>query len=171
MPEKIQAIMIVEIAGRPPEHIRDALQKHLAVLKGYKGVKLISEIYSDPKYIESSDDMYTCFAELEIQCESLLKLLEVVFDFMPSSIEVVEPAELTLDVSESTSFINTLAGRLHQYDEVAKIAQIRTQQLAQQLQLVQQQMQKARVSPITSVDQPKQAETHKKPVKKKAKKK
>jgi len=125
--------MIIEIAGRPPEHIKEALKTHILQFKEYKEVTLMSESFSDPKKIDGSHDMYTCFSEVEFEVESFSRLMDIVFDFMPASIEILNPSQLEINVSDATSFLNTLAGRLHKYDELTGIAQIQAKQLAEKL--------------------------------------
>jgi len=135
---EIKAIMIVEIAGRPAEHIKTALDAHVSQIEKIKDVKLISKKISEPKRLEAEQEIYTCFAEVEVETISLSKITELVFDFMPSSIEIIEPADVRLDSQEASMFLNDLAGRLHRYDEIAKIAQFKIRELATQLQQLQQ---------------------------------
>ena len=52
----------------------------------------------------------------------------------------MNPSTIRMESFDATSFLNNLAGRLHRYDEIAKIAQIRMGQMAAQLQAFQQQM-------------------------------
>ena len=146
MAEKVRAIMIVEIAGRPPEHIKQALESHVGQLEKIKNIRCISQSISEPKKLEAEQEIYTCFAEVEVEAETLLNLIHLVFDFMPSSIEIIEPTELKFNMADATSLMNTLAGRLHRYDEIAKIAQIKIQQMAAQIQ--QAQSQKSQPVPV-----------------------
>lgn len=131
--KNIRAIAIIEIAGKPPEYISEAIKNHIAQLKDYKGLTLISDTYSKPKQIENSNDMYTCFSEVEFEVESFARLTELVFDFMPASIEIINPNLMELNIADATTLLNTLAGRLHKYDELAGVAQIQAKQLAQKL--------------------------------------
>lgn len=130
--KKIKAIIIVEIMGRPPEYAQDALKNHVGQIRNKKGVSVISESVSEPKKIENSD-LYTCFAEIEFEAETLFNLIEIIFDYMPSSVEILEPDELVFGINDATNFLNDLTGRLHKYDEIAKVAQIQNQQLAARL--------------------------------------
>jgi hypothetical protein len=91
--------------------------------------------------------MFTCFAEVEFGVESFVRLTEIIFDFMPSSIEVIEPGELRMGMGDATSFLNTLTGRLHRYDEIAKLAQMRNQQLVQKMQMMEQELMKRDAKP------------------------
>ncbi len=132
--EKIRAILIIELMGRPAEYAKESLERHAGKLKKERGVEVFSISVSEPKKIEEAEsEIYTCFAEVELEAENFAKLFDLVFDFMPSSIEILEPENLRLNINEATNFINALAGRLHRYDEIAKIAQIKNQQLAGKL--------------------------------------
>ena len=132
--------MIVEMAGRPAEHVKNVLSEHVGQMKNIKDVEIIRMSVSEPKKLEAEQEAYTCFAEIELKVETFLRLTELIFDFMPSSVEVMNPSTIRMESFDATSFLNNLAGRLHRYDEIAKIAQIRMGQMAAQLQAFQQQM-------------------------------
>ncbi len=137
----VTAIMIVEIMGRPPEHLKKSLEEHIAKLDPIKGIKIIKKEFSEPKEIkegEEEKELFTCFSEVEFECESLEQLVNIMFDFMPASIEVVEPSNVTLASDEATSFMNNLTGRLHRYDDIVKIVKNKEIQMQQELNLAQQ---------------------------------
>jgi hypothetical protein len=136
--QKVRAILIIEVAGRPAEHLSQAIKDHVGKMKSFKGIDYLSETFSEPRLIDQEKDIYTCFAEVEIEVESLFRLTEIVFDFFPSSVEVIEPDNLKFNAQEATMFLNDLAGRLHKYDEIAKVAQMKNNQLIQHLQKIQQ---------------------------------
>jgi len=135
--------MIVEMAGRPAEHVKESLANHVGVLDKNKDIEVHSISVSEPKEIEMENvpkgsEMFTCFAEVDFEVESFSRLSEIVFDFMPSSVEVIEPSKVTLDPSEASNLLNNIAGRMHRYDEIAKIAGARLQQMNAQLQAAQE---------------------------------
>jgi len=135
--------MIVEMAGRPAEHVKEMLTNHVGVLDKNKDIEVHSINVSEPKEIEMENvpkgsEMFTCFAEVDFEVESFSRLSEIVFDFMPSSVEVIEPSKVTLDPSEASNLLNNIAGRMHRYDEIAKIAGARLQQMNAQLQAAQE---------------------------------
>ncbi len=166
----VKAILIIEIAGRPKEHLVGALKEHIAKFNQIKDVELVSESYSEPKQVENKD-FYTCFAEIEIEVENFNKLTEVVFDFMPASVEVIKPDKVSFDLVDATSFLNNLSGRLHRYDEIAKVANFRMQQMAQQLQFIQQKQAEEDSKKESKKSKKKTKKTKKKKSKKKTKKK
>lgn len=135
----VRAIMIVEMAGRPAEHLTAALEKHIGILNDIKDIEVHSIKVSKPSEIDigkenNCDIMWTAFAEADFECESFARLSETMFDFMPSSVEVIEPSKVTLNMNEATGLLNNISGRMHRYDELAKIAGERLQQMTAQLQ-------------------------------------
>ncbi len=137
MAQKIHAIMIVEVAGRPPEYLINSLQMHVDKMKDISGVELVSSKLATPRKLDEEKDLYTMFAEVEVKTDSFAKLLDLVFEFMPSSIEVIDPLDIELNLQEATMFMNDLSGRLHKYDDLAKIAKFQIQELNQKLQQMQ----------------------------------
>ena len=130
--------MIVEMAGRPAEHLTAALEKHIGVLNSVKDIEVHSIKVSKPTEIETKENnentMWTVFAEADFECESFSRLSDTMFDFMPSSVEIIEPSKVTLNMSEATGLLNNISGRMHRYDELANLAGGRLQQMTAQLQ-------------------------------------
>jgi hypothetical protein len=126
--------MIVEVAGRPAEHLTKALEEHIGVLHKVSDITVHSIKLSEPKGIDGSDGMLTCFAEADFECESFARLSETMFDFMPSSVEVIEPGKVSMSMGEATDLLNNISGRMHRYDELAKVAGIKLKQVGAQLE-------------------------------------
>jgi hypothetical protein len=136
-PKKVRAIIIVEILGRPADHVKEALKLHVGQLKNSKEIEVLSESISEPKRLETEQEAYTCFAEIDLRTVSLYKMVEIILDYMPSSVEILEPTTLSFSTTEINGFLNDLTGRLHKYDELAKIAQMQTRQLAGKMEILQ----------------------------------
>jgi len=143
----VRAIMIVEMAGRPAEHVKESLSNHIKILNEVKDIEVHSIKVSEPRKIENSQGsqgipmeeiMFTCFAEADFETENFARLSETMFDFMPSSVEVIEPSKISIDMQDATNLLNNISGRMHRYDEIAKIAGARLQQMGTQLQMAQQ---------------------------------
>ena len=135
--------MIVEMAGRPAEHLTAAIEKHIGILNDVKDIKVHSIKVSEPTEIKTEErvpegeTMFTTFAEADFECESFARLSETMFDFMPSSVEVIEPTKITMDMGDATNLLNNISGRMHRYDEFAKMAQAKMQQMNAQLEMAQ----------------------------------
>jgi len=136
--------MIVEIAGRPAAHVKETLEKHVGALEKVKDIEVQSINVSEPKEMENPnkevEPVFSCFAEVDFEIGDFGRLTETVFDFMPSSIEIIEPSKLNISAQEATSLMNSISGKLHKYDEVARVAQFRSQQMAVTMQSMQEQL-------------------------------
>lgn len=128
--------MIVEMAGSPAPYVREMLSKHIMILNEVKDIKVVSIKISEPVEVKDAKGMYTCFAEADFETETFSRMIDTMFDFMPSSVEIIEPSRVSLDMHEATALLNNLSGRLHRYDELAKIAKIRIDQMTKELEIV-----------------------------------
>jgi len=127
--QKVRAIMIVEIAGSPAQHIKNVLTEHVGKLKNVKDIEVFSIEVMEPKEIEGKKGFYTTFAEVEFATKNFRRMFDVMFDFMPSSIEIVEPSNVEMSMEEATTLLNNITGRLHRYDDIAKLMKARELQM------------------------------------------
>jgi len=115
---KVRAI--IEIAGKPKEHIENAMKLLIDELKTMEDLKVEeSEIFDAKKLVEEGS-MYTIFAEIVLDAKDLIALTRFCFDYTPSSIEILEPEQLRVDAAIANNFLNDLLGRLHETDMVLK---------------------------------------------------
>ncbi|MBI4154464.1 hypothetical protein HY498_00045 [Candidatus Woesearchaeota archaeon] len=82
-----------------------------------KGWEVVDETIAPAEQIEK---LFSSFAEVEIKFESLAQIIGFCFDFMPSSIEILEPSELKTDNLSMNGLLNDLIARLHRYDMFLK---------------------------------------------------
>lgn len=115
----IQVQFIIEILGRPQEHIKQALQKLLENLNTEKGVCVLEKTIHEPKQIEGKD-IYTAFADVTLEVDKPSNLLYLVFAYMPSHIEIIAPETTALTKTDFSELANGITSRLHQYDSIAK---------------------------------------------------
>jgi hypothetical protein len=131
----VVAIIVVEMMGKPADYLKQSLETHVKRLESKKGVRVESLKLNDPKEIEESKGMFTCFAEIELEVGTLKDLFDIIFDYMPASVEIVEPRTVNMGIDEANALLNNLAGRLHRYDEIAKSAKFRMDHLMKQVQI------------------------------------
>ncbi len=118
--EKVEARLILEMLGRPPKHIVDTFATLLERLAQEKGVNVLHKEVHTPVKVKDSADLYTTFAEIEASFESIRTLFGIIFAYMPSNVELIEPQNLKLTNNELNDLINLLAGRLHMYEAITK---------------------------------------------------
>lgn len=114
---EIEARIIIELLGKPKEHIEETMDKVLDELKSRKNVKILNKETSEAKELEK---FYSIFSELEIKCDDISNLFGVCFDFMPSSVEILKPSNLTFESKKMDDFLNDLLAKLHQESMVVR---------------------------------------------------
>lgn len=125
--------MILDIIGRPPEHLTETLEKLIEEMEKEKGVKVASKEIKEPTTMKDNKEFYTTFAEIEVEVEDILYLAILMFKYMPANIEVISPEEIKLSNNGWSDILSELVRRLHSYDEVARIMQIEHQKLLQKV--------------------------------------
>ncbi|MFW6282642.1 MAG: hypothetical protein ACOC1P_01125 [Minisyncoccales bacterium] len=120
----IKVTIMLEILGRPPEHIQETLEGIINKIDAEKSISVINKKIKEPKLIEGKDNLYTAFAEVDLEVEYVMNILFIVFKYMPSYVEITEPEKLYLKNSELNETFNELTRRLHSYDETARILQM-----------------------------------------------
>jgi len=122
MADKIRAMFIFEILGRPPEHIKETMSQLVDKLEEIPGVEISKKTVHEPKTVEDKDakDLFTTFAEVEILGKDINSLMTIVFYAMPSHIEIIEPEEIRLKNLDISNLLSGLTIKLHRYDEIAK---------------------------------------------------
>jgi hypothetical protein len=129
----IRVALVIEVLGKPPEHLTQTLNSLIEQIGKEKGVKIISKDIKKPILIEGKKDFYTSFAEIEVEIEQILYLAILLFKYMPAHIEVISPELIALTNNGWNDILNELTRRLHGYDEVAKILQFQNFQLREKL--------------------------------------
>lgn len=145
MEQKIKASIVVEIMGRPKEHIVETMQKYIETMGKEKGIAVLSSKVHEPKKIEHKDregkvievseemQLYTTFAEIIIEAENMIGFVSICMGYMPAHVEIFEPAELKMNNFEINSILNHWMAKMHHYDAIAKAALTQNQALTNKL--------------------------------------
>ena len=122
--DKIDAIMIVEVLGKPKEYVVEILEEIVGRIDAEKGIKILDSSIKEPRELEKQKDFFTSFAEIEFEADEMLQIVFLVFKYMPSHIEIISPEQITTNNYEYTDILNSLTKKLHNYDEVARIIKV-----------------------------------------------
>ena len=115
--EYMRCRAIVEVMGKPKEHVESSIKKYVGEIKKNASFVVVKEQYAPTKDI---DKMFSTFVELEMAVKDVSALVGFCFDYMPSSIEIVRPEHITLINNEISDFLNDLQARLHTTDMLLK---------------------------------------------------
>jgi len=121
---KLQVNLIFEIMGRPPEHVKQSLTNLIMKIASDKGVKLIGKEVHEPIKLENTKDLFSAFAEVSLELDSIANYLQIIFNYMPAHIELVRPEEIAFTNRDLNEMANALVQKLHQYDAIAKNSMI-----------------------------------------------
>jgi len=113
----IRCRVIIEVLGKPKEHVEDALKQYIEHIKEDSELVILDEDYSEPK---EQENLWSKFVELDLVIKGTKKLISFCFEYMPSSVEVVKPEHLIMSNPELSNFVNDLQARLHGVDMTVK---------------------------------------------------
>ena len=129
----IKVLIIYEILGKPKEHIKDSLDQLIIEIGKNKGIKIITKKIHEPHPIEENklnelkaqniegvETIFTTFAEVEMEIDSLELVFTLVINTLPSNIEIIEPTDFKLNNFLVNSLLNNITIKMHKYDELAK---------------------------------------------------
>lgn len=107
---------IIEVLGKPKEHVSETLMQLLKQFSEDDRYKLISFTVENPQKVKEMKDMFSAFAEIEFIAKDEIELIYFATDYMPSSIEIIEPAEMKVQASYTSHMLTEFVGRLHAVD-------------------------------------------------------
>jgi len=112
---KIKAI--IEILGKPKDHVEKTIANVVEELKKREGLTLINEKIAKTKKLET---FFSSYVEVELKLSTMDQLIDFCFDFLPSNIEIIEPEEMNLDSHLLAEYMNDLLAKLHQQSMIIR---------------------------------------------------
>ena len=120
---------IIEVLGKPKEHVDELLREHVSTIKEQSRYEIAKENFAEPE--SQGDDVFSAFCELEIWANDTPALVEFCFDFLPSSIEVIEPDVIVYSTTELMHILNDMVARLLNVEREAKTSALKQSILEQ----------------------------------------
>ncbi len=137
--EKIKIHTIIEIAGSPKEHVESTINKMMDIMKENKNLNILKKEIAEaekidlPAEVKNAQDIevFSAFAELEIEMPNLEEIMGFCYTFMPSSLEIMEPESITMTQKDLENSLGDLLGKLHDQAKVIMEYQTLKQQIVQ----------------------------------------
>ena len=108
---KILTRVIIEIVGKPKEHVDKALRVVIDNIKEQKNIEIVEKKLFNA---EKQEEMFSAFTELGVLFKDIQALIGFCFDFMPSSVEILDPEKLSFNSNKFAGLINDLLAKIHQ---------------------------------------------------------
>jgi len=119
----VKAVMIVEIIGKPPEHLIETLEGIIKQIDEEKGVSVKGKKINEPTVMKEKKDFFTTFAEVEVEVEEVMDLALLTLKYMPAHVEIIYPELIAVSNNAWGDILSEMVRRLHGYDEIARIMQ------------------------------------------------
>jgi len=118
--QKVRVRVVIELLGSPKEHVEETMKTVLDKLKNEEGVKLLKEVTYKAEQNDKIAPMWSTFSDVDIEVVSVKRLMDVCFDYMPSSVEIISPEKFDITSNDYAYLFNELLAQLHQYSFTAK---------------------------------------------------
>ncbi|MFC1768933.1 hypothetical protein ACFLZX_04180 [Nanoarchaeota archaeon] len=135
--EHIRAKIIIEVVGKPKEHVDKAINSYVEKIKTDADFVLLNTKFAE---ITEQGKLFSTYVELEIVIKGITSLIGFCFDYMPSSVDIVKPESLAISNRELNAVINDLQAKLHNVDMVAKSRAVENDILKRNLKTMIQNM-------------------------------
>ena len=133
MAEKILCRAIVEVVGKPKEHVEKALNLVIEKAQEIEGLKIekkeIAEVKSlkdeqlsktEQKIQQAAGELFKSFAEIEFRADNLDVIASFCFEFLPSSLEIIEPEIMKINTHYISNLMNDILSKIHNADMAVK---------------------------------------------------
>lgn len=113
----VQARIIIEMIGKPKEHIEETLKKYVALIEKNEKIFLTKKTFAETKEIEG---LFSTFVEIEGFFKGVSTLVGFCFEYMPASIEIIAPPNMGFTNVAISQLLTDLQAKLHSMDMVLK---------------------------------------------------
>ncbi len=108
----ILAKVTFEVVGKPKEHVEKSLKNYVENLKKDERIEVAEEYYDKPEEVEGG--LWSVFAEVDILFRDLDVINWVSVNFLPASIEILDPSEMRVTANQLTNWFNDTISKMHE---------------------------------------------------------
>ncbi|MBI4738150.1 hypothetical protein HY772_01065 [Candidatus Woesearchaeota archaeon] len=119
--------VILEIAGAPKEHVDKSIKLIVDYVAASEKFTVVAEETFEAEKKDENEGLFSAFSELELWFSDVNSLLGFAFDYMPASIEILQPDALRMQTYQVSSILNELLNRLHKIDLQLKVTNAENQ--------------------------------------------
>jgi len=106
----------IEVLGYPESHIQEVIKRIVEKIKNEEGIKVEKEVIHEAKKVK--EEFFIMFVELEMKVHDFNKLLNFCYNYLPSSIEILDVEKVVVPIREFSSAMNEMLAKLHHYNMV-----------------------------------------------------
>lgn len=122
--QKIKVRIFIELMGWPKETLNDTLKKIVDTIK--KKWTVYREDYSEPE--KMGEKMFSSYVEFEAEFSDLKDLFNIVLNYGPTVVEIIEPTEVYISGSDMQDIMADISSKVNMLDRNIKILSARIKQ-------------------------------------------
>jgi len=126
----VKFIAVIEMAGKPKEYIEQTLKEYVETIKKDKNFYVFKTDFAETNQHEG---LFSTFVEIELAAKNPQGMVAFCFDYMPSSVDVIEPLNFNFDAYQFSSLLNDMQAKLHNIDMLVKTMRTQTKNLGEAL--------------------------------------
>ncbi|HLD57542.1 MAG TPA: hypothetical protein VJA47_04500 [archaeon] len=115
----IKALMYFEVLALDEKFAKEVLESHLQKLEKLQNVLVYKKEFGDVKKVESPAKPgkvgYSTIVKVEFIAASYEALFYVTINFGPSSVEILEPQTIKLDLWQAQGVLNSVSEMMHKF--------------------------------------------------------
>lgn len=115
----IRSTMIIEVLAVSREAAESALKKHVEKMEGEDGTLITGKKFHETREVERPtprvEKGYSQIVDVDALTRNLDHLVRLVVSYAPSSIEILEPERLSLDMGEAQGILNSISEIIHKF--------------------------------------------------------
>ena len=115
----IKSTMIIEVLAINREAAESALSKHVEKMEQEEGTMILDRRFHETQEVEKPapriEKAYSRIVDVDALTRNFDQLVRVVVSYAPSSIEILEPEKLSMDMGEAQGILNSISEIIHKF--------------------------------------------------------
>jgi len=115
----IKSTMIIEVLAINEEAARTALEKHVEKMEKEDNTMILDKRFHEIQEVENPtpriEKAYSHIVDVDVLTLNFDQLVRVVVSYAPSSIEILEPEHIKLDMGEAQGILNSVSEIIHKF--------------------------------------------------------
>jgi hypothetical protein len=115
----IKSTMIIEVLAINREATESALRKHVDKMVEEEDTMILGrefhEVQEVSKPLPNVEKAYSQIVDVDVLTRNFDQLVRLVVSYAPSSIEILEPEKLSIDMGEAQGILNSIAEIIHKF--------------------------------------------------------
>ncbi len=115
----IESSMFIEAIAVKQEVVESSLEEHINKMRSIRDIFVYHTEFKESLKVEKPfkdiDEAYSMIAEIKLFAKDLFSLMTVIVLYGPSSVEVLGPNNLNVNIDEVQQIANSVADLIHQF--------------------------------------------------------